>query len=68
VTLAACVGALFAENAAVLGIAGTPLVCLSLVLSWRLLPAEYKARLRFSRRKGRGSDRPPGPVLGEGSD
>jgi O-antigen/teichoic acid export membrane protein len=68
VTLAACVGALFPENAAVLGVAGTPLVGLSLAMSWRLLPAEYKARLRLSRRKRPGNDRSAGSVVGEGSD
>ena len=68
VTVAACVGALFPDNAAVLGAAGIPLVGLSLAVSWRLLPAEYKARLRFSRRKRPGSGRSAGSVLGEGSD
>jgi O-antigen/teichoic acid export membrane protein len=69
VTLAACLGALFPWNAAVLAVAGTPLVCLSLAVSWRLLPNEYKEKLlRVVRRKRTGSNRPAGPALGEGSD
>jgi O-antigen/teichoic acid export membrane protein len=68
VTLAACVGALFPDNAAVLAVAGILLVGPSLAMSWRLLPAEFKPRFRFLRRNRPENDRSAGPVLGEGSD